>query len=44
MAPTSASRRRGTVKRNGKLVGVDVDRLLRRADQAREALRHRAGL
>jgi len=32
------------VKRNGKLVGVDVDRLLRRADQVREALRHRVGL
>lgn len=32
------------VKRNGKLVGVDVNRLLRQADQAREALRHRVGL
>jgi 5-methylthioadenosine/S-adenosylhomocysteine deaminase len=31
------------VKRNGHLVGVDVDRLLRRAERAREALLEKGG-
>jgi hypothetical protein len=31
------------VKRNGRLANIDVDRLLRQADKAREALMARAG-